>query len=169
VRVVCCVGPAAETVRSPAAKRRDARKRALLFDPLPERVEPCLALLAEGARWRRLGYEVKSDGYRLTGIRPGSRDHARRSRLDHPLSDNCPRCARAASRQCHPYGEAVVLDERGASAFGALQKALGGRGGKRSAAGHCSTPLTCSTSMAVICVLSSWRALHDADGPDRQA
>jgi bifunctional non-homologous end joining protein LigD len=135
VRVVCCVGPAAETVRSPAAKRRDARKRALLFDPLPERVEPCLALLAEGARWRRLGYEVKSDGYRLTGIRPGSRDHARRSRLDHPLSDNCPRCARAASRQCHPYGEAVVLDERGAPDSGALQKALGSRGGKRSAAG----------------------------------
>ena len=30
-------------------------------------------------------------------------------------------------------GEAVVLDERGASDFGALQKALGGRGGKRSA------------------------------------
>ncbi len=28
-------------------------------------------------------------------------------------------------------GEAVVLDERGASDFGALQKALGGRGGKR--------------------------------------
>lgn len=32
-------------------------------------------------------------------------------------------------------GEAVVLDERGASDFGALQRALGGRGGKKSAAG----------------------------------
>ena len=31
-------------------------------------------------------------------------------------------------------GEAVVLDERGASDFSALQKDLGGRGGKRSAA-----------------------------------
>ncbi|MGO4405688.1 non-homologous end-joining DNA ligase [Bosea sp. RAF48] len=31
-------------------------------------------------------------------------------------------------------GEAVVLDKRGASDFGALQKALGGRGGKRFAA-----------------------------------
>ncbi|GAU86692.1 ATP-dependent DNA ligase [Bosea sp. BIWAKO-01] len=32
-------------------------------------------------------------------------------------------------------GEAVVLNKRGASDFGALQQALGGRGGKRSAAG----------------------------------
>jgi len=32
-------------------------------------------------------------------------------------------------------GEAVVLDERGASDFGALQRALGGRGGKQPAAG----------------------------------
>ena len=31
-------------------------------------------------------------------------------------------------------GEVVVLDKRGASDFGALQKALGGRGGKRAAA-----------------------------------
>lgn len=30
-------------------------------------------------------------------------------------------------------GEAVVLDEKGASDFGALQRALGGRGGKQSA------------------------------------
>lgn len=39
-------GPSAEIARSPVPKRRDARQRALALDPMPDRVEPCLALLA---------------------------------------------------------------------------------------------------------------------------
>jgi bifunctional non-homologous end joining protein LigD len=59
-------GPVAEIARSPVPKRRDARQRTLDLDPMPDRVEPCLALLSAkpptGPDW---AFEVKWDGYRL--------------------------------------------------------------------------------------------------------
>lgn len=65
-RRVLRAGPGAETVRGPVSKARDARQRKLNFDPMPERVEPCLDLLASkpptGNDW---SFEVKWDGYRL--------------------------------------------------------------------------------------------------------
>jgi bifunctional non-homologous end joining protein LigD len=44
----------------------DPRQAHLLFDPMPSRIEPCLALLSNsvptGPEWQ---YEIKWDGYRL--------------------------------------------------------------------------------------------------------
>jgi bifunctional non-homologous end joining protein LigD len=105
---------------------------------MPERVEPCLALLAakppSGDDW---AFEVKWDGYRLAV-------HVERDRVriitrgGHDWTTRFPTIAHDAHELAvHSAildGEAVVLDERGASDFGALQKALGGRGGKQSAA-----------------------------------
>ncbi|MGO4175972.1 hypothetical protein AB4Z16_27815 [Bosea sp. TAF32] len=76
---------------------------------MPERVEPCLALLSRKIpRSDDWSYEVKWDGYRLAV------KDAQALGLDSAIFD----------------GEAVVLDNRGAADFSALQKALGGRGGK---------------------------------------
>lgn len=115
----------------------DPRQARLPFDPMPLRIEPCLALLSQkvpkGPEWR---YEIKWDGYRLaihvelSGVRFLTRG-------GHNWTDRFPHIA-AAAREFSPRtlildGEAVVLDEQGRSDFGALQRALGGRGGKRSA------------------------------------
>ncbi|UVC09840.1 non-homologous end-joining DNA ligase [Rhizobium sp. TH2] len=115
----------------------DPRQGRIPFDLMPERIEPCLALLAQkapaGDQWQ---YEIKWDGYRLAihvelnGIRIITRG-------GHTWTDRFPHIA-AAARSFSPRtlildGEAVVLDEQGRSDFSALQKALGGRGGKRSA------------------------------------
>jgi bifunctional non-homologous end joining protein LigD len=133
-------GPLAETLKSPLAKRRDARQRTLDLDPMPERVEPCLALLASkppvGDNW---AYEVKWDGYRLAvHVEPGRRVRIL-TRGGHDWTLRFPTIAhdiRELGVDSAIFdGEAVVIDERGASDFGALQQALGGRGGKRSAAG----------------------------------
>lgn len=117
--------------------RPDPRQARLLFDPMPNRIEPALALLSDrvpvGPEWT---YEVKWDGYRLAlhvelnGIRIITRGgHDWTSRFSGIAS---------AARDFRPRtmildGEAVVLDNEGRSDFSALQKALGGRGGKRTA------------------------------------
>jgi bifunctional non-homologous end joining protein LigD len=132
-------GPVAETVKSSPLPRRGraARQAALLFDPMPERVEPCFALLAQkppvGENW---AFEVKWDGYRLAL-------HIERGKVriitrgGHDWTSRFPTIAHDALElgldSAILDGEAVVLDERGASDFSALQKALSGRGGKRSA------------------------------------
>lgn len=135
-RRVLRVGPEVDAVRSPVNKARDARQRKLLFDPMPERVEPCLALLAAkpptSDDW---AYEVKWDGYRLAvHIEPGGRVRVI-TRGGHDWTTRFPTIAHDVRElgidSAILDGEAVVLDERGASDFGALQKALGGRGGKR--------------------------------------
>lgn len=115
----------------------DTRQARLPFDPMPTRIEPCLARLANkvptGEEWQ---YEIKFDGYRLAihvelnGIRIITRG-------GHNWTDRFAGIA-AAAREFSPRtlildGEAVVLDEQGRSSFSALQKALGGRGGKRNA------------------------------------
>jgi bifunctional non-homologous end joining protein LigD len=113
----------------------DPRQGRIPFDPMPERIDPCLALLAAkvptGEQWQ---YEIKWDGYRLAvhvelnGVRIITRG-------GHNWTGNFPSIA-AAAREFSPRtmildGEAVVLDEQGRSDFGALQKAVG-RNGSRS-------------------------------------
>ncbi|MBB3980226.1 ATP-dependent DNA ligase [Rhizobium azooxidifex] len=55
-----------ETLQSRPVRKRDPEQPSLPFDPMPQRVEPCLALLRptppEGPEWL---YEIKWDGHRL--------------------------------------------------------------------------------------------------------
>ena len=128
-------GPAAETVSSPiGVSRVSKRQRGLQLDPMPDRVEPCLALLQskapESDEW---AFEVKWDGYRLAvHVEPGKVRILTRG--GHDWTHRFPTIAHDARElgldTAILDGEAVVLDSRGASDFGALQKALGGRGGK---------------------------------------
>jgi bifunctional non-homologous end joining protein LigD len=114
----------------------DPRQGRIPFDPMPERIEPCLALLAQkvptGEQWQ---YEIKWDGYRLAihvelnGVRIITRGA-------HNWTGNFPSIA-AAARAFSPRtmildGEAVVLDDQGRSDFSALQKAVGRNGSRNS-------------------------------------
>ncbi|ARQ58969.1 ATP-dependent DNA ligase protein [Rhizobium sp. Kim5] len=119
-------------------RARDPAQPALPFDPMPDRIEPCLALLKtaapSGPDWI---FEIKWDGYRLAV----HRDHGKVriiTRGGHDWTHRFPTIL--ATAKALPVGtaildgEAVVLDEMGRSDFNALQQALGGRSGKRSAA-----------------------------------
>jgi bifunctional non-homologous end joining protein LigD len=124
-----------QVAKSQLRRRRDPAQPGLPFDPMPDRVEPCLALLKStaptGPDWI---YEVKWDGYRLAihiepkGVRIITRG-------GHDWTHRFPTIAAATKnlgvRTAILDGEAVVLDEQGRSDFGALQRSLGGRGGKR--------------------------------------
>ncbi|MGO8093251.1 non-homologous end-joining DNA ligase [Rhizobium leguminosarum] len=121
-------------VRGRPRRRRDPAQPNLLLDPMPDRIEPCLALLKarppKGDDWV---YEIKWDGYRLsvhiepTGIRILTRG-------GHDWTHRFPAIKQAAMwlpvGTAILDGEAVVLDEQGRSDFGLLQQSLGGRGGK---------------------------------------
>ncbi|MBY3359236.1 ATP-dependent DNA ligase [Rhizobium laguerreae] len=123
-------------VRSRPRKPRDPAQPNLPLDPMPDRIEPCLALLKarppKGGDWV---YEIKWDGYRLsvhiepTGIRILTRG-------GHDWTNRFPAIKQAAMwlpvGTAILDGEAVVLDEQGRSDFGLLQRSLGGRGGKKS-------------------------------------
>ncbi|MBY3382220.1 non-homologous end-joining DNA ligase [Rhizobium laguerreae] len=123
-------------VRSRPRKPRNPAQPNLPLDPMPDRIEPCLALLKarppKGDDWV---YEVKWDGYRLSvhvepkGIRILTRG-------GHDWTDRFPAIKQAALwlpvGTAILDGEAVVLDEHGRSDFGLLQQSLGGRGGKKS-------------------------------------
>ncbi|MGO8036179.1 non-homologous end-joining DNA ligase [Rhizobium leguminosarum] len=123
-------------VRSRPRKPRNPAQPNLLLDPMPDRIDPCLALLKpkppKGPQW---AFEVKWDGYRLsvhvepTGIRILTRG-------GHDWTDRFPVIKLAAMwlpvGSAILDGEAVVLDEKGRSDFGLLQQSLGGRGGKKS-------------------------------------
>jgi bifunctional non-homologous end joining protein LigD len=119
-------------LKSRPIRKRDRDQPNLSFDPMPERVQPCLALLKSkpprGDEWT---YEIKWDGYRLAiHIEPG------RIRLitrgGHDWTQRFPAIAEAA-RALGPVtmildGEAVVLDDAGRSDFGLLQRSLGAKG-----------------------------------------
>ncbi|QPB18975.1 non-homologous end-joining DNA ligase [Rhizobium sp. 007] len=122
-------------VRSRPRKPRDPAQPNLPLDPMPDRIEPCLALLKpkppRGEQWV---YEIKWDGYRLAvHIEP------QRVRIitrgGHDWTHRFPAIERAAKQlgvaTAIIDGEAIVVDERGRSDFGLLQQSLGGRGGKR--------------------------------------
>ncbi|ULJ74405.1 ATP-dependent DNA ligase [Rhizobium gallicum] len=122
-------------VRSRPRKPRDPAQPNLPLDPMPERIEPCLALLKprppKGPEW---AFEIKWDGYRLAAhIEPkGVRIITRGG---HDWTDRFPAIAKAAKKldvaTAILDGEAVVLDDQGRSDFGLLQQSLGGRGGTR--------------------------------------
>ncbi|MBB3453869.1 bifunctional non-homologous end joining protein LigD [Rhizobium sp. BK313] len=117
-------------------RRPDKSQPQLALDPMPARIEPCLAKLVPkppvGPQW---AFEVKWDGYRLavhvepSGVRVITRG-------GHDWTHRFPTIARAAKVLGTTMildGEAVVLDDQGRPDFGALQNSLGGRGGKRPA------------------------------------
>lgn len=129
------LGHAETPLRSKPRPRSDPAQSALLLDPMPARIEPCLALLKarppKGPQWT---YEVKWDGYRLAvhiepfGVRILTRG-------GHDWTERFPAILAEAGRlpvsTAILDGEAVVLDAQGCSDFGMLQQSLGGRGGKR--------------------------------------
>ncbi|TCU29313.1 bifunctional non-homologous end joining protein LigD [Rhizobium azibense] len=123
------------TLQSRPIRKRDPEQPNLPFDPMPQRVEPCLALLKTtvplGPDWL---YEVKWDGYRLA-IHIEQESVSIVTRGGHDWTLRFPSIAAAAKRlgvtTAILDGEAVVLDAEGRSDFGALQRSLGGRGGKR--------------------------------------
>ncbi|MBY5363531.1 ATP-dependent DNA ligase [Rhizobium leguminosarum] len=122
-------------LRSRPRRLRDPAQPNLPLDPMPDRIDPCLALLRpkppKGPQW---AFEVKWDGYRLaihiepSGVRILTRG-------GHDWTERFPAIAAEARRlpvaTAILDGEAVVFDERGRSDFGRLQQSLGGRGGKR--------------------------------------
>ena len=104
---------------------------------MPARIEPCLAKLVPkppaGPDWI---FEIKWDGYRLAvHLENGAVRIITRG--GHDWTSKFPSIADEARKlpvgTAILDGEAVVLDEVGRSDFSALQQALGGRGGKRSA------------------------------------
>ncbi|KPH04623.1 ATP-dependent DNA ligase (plasmid) [Rhizobium acidisoli] len=129
------LGDVDASIRSRARRRRDPTQPQLPLDPMPARIDPCLALLKprppKGPQW---AFEVKWDGYRLavhiapSGVRILTRG-------GHDWTDRFPAVAAEAKRLSVSTaildGEAVVLDHHGRSDFGMLQQSLGGRGGKR--------------------------------------
>ena len=119
-------------IQSRPVKRRNPEQPHLPFDPMPDRVEPCLAELRKkpptGRDW---SWEVKWDGYRLAvHIEPV------RVRLitrgGHDWTHRFPAIAQAAEALGPTTmildGEAVVLDEEGRSDFNLLQRSLGASG-----------------------------------------
>jgi bifunctional non-homologous end joining protein LigD len=102
---------------------------------MPDRIEPFLALLKapppRGPDWL---FEVKWDGYRVAvHMRPNYVRIITRGR--HDWTDRFPAITAAARNlgvgTAILEGEVVVLDGQGRSDFGALQRSLGGRGGKK--------------------------------------
>ncbi|MDW9726469.1 ATP-dependent DNA ligase [Sinorhizobium meliloti] len=98
-------------------------------DAMPARVDPCLATLVDkppkGPDW---AFEVKWDGYRVAvHIEPGRVKILTRGGYD--WTERFPTIAddarRLAVKTAILDGEAVVLDDRGRSDFGMLQRALG--------------------------------------------
>lgn len=122
-------------VRGQPRRRRDPDQPNLPLDPMPARIEPCLALLKakppKGDDWV---FEIKWDGYRLavhiepTGVRILTRG-------GHDWTHRFPAIEQAAKQLPVATtildGEAVVLDNQGRPDFGLLQQSLGGRGGKK--------------------------------------
>ncbi|MBY3257044.1 ATP-dependent DNA ligase [Rhizobium laguerreae] len=122
-------------VRSRPRKPRNPEQPNLPLDPMPDRIDPCLALLKpkppKGPQW---AFEVKWDGYRLAvHIEPGGVRILTRG--GHDWTERFPAIVAEARRlpvaTAILDGEAVVFDERGRSDFGRLQQSLGGRGGQR--------------------------------------
>lgn len=122
-------------VRSRPRKPRNPAQPNLPLDPMPDRIDPCLALLKlkppKGPQWT---FEVKWDGYRLAvhiepkGVRILTRG-------GHDWTERFPAIKQAAAwlpvGTAILDGEAVVLDDQGRSDFGMLQQSLGGRGGRK--------------------------------------
>lgn len=131
------LGDAEKPVRSRPRKPRDPAQPRLLLDPMPARVEPCLALLkAKPPRGPDWSYEIKWDGYRgaihiePSGIRVLTRN-------GHDWTKRFPKIEHGAQRlgvaSAILDGEIVCFDDQGRSDFNLLQKSLGGLRGKLAA------------------------------------
>lgn len=124
--------------KSKPRKQRDPLQPHLPFDKMPERIEPALALLKteapHGDQWI---FELKLDGYRLA-IHIEPKGVRILTRGGHDWTERFPAIAEAATKLVVGTaildGEAVVLDANGRSDFSALQRSLGGRGGKLASA-----------------------------------
>nr|AOO91868.1 putative ATP-dependent DNA ligase [Rhizobium leguminosarum bv. trifolii] len=148
-------------IRSRPRGKRNPAQPQLLFDPMPERVEPALAQLKsrppKGSEW---SWELKLDGYRLAvHIKPqGIRILTRGG---HDWTHRFPAIEQAA-RALGPAtmiidGEAVVLDEEGRPDFGLLQQSLGASG-KQAGSRASNAVLTLSILFiwtATICAVSN--------------
>lgn len=121
-------------LRSRARKPRDPSQPNLPLDPMPTRIDPCLALLKpkppKGPQW---AFEVKWDGYRIAvHIEPKGVRILTRGGHDwtHRFPAIAAEAAQLGAATAIIDGEAVVLDPQGRSDFSQLQQSLGGRGGK---------------------------------------
>ncbi|NEI24118.1 ATP-dependent DNA ligase [Rhizobium leguminosarum] len=121
--------------RSRPRKPRDPAQPRLLLDPMPGRVEPCLALLKskppKGPDW---SYEIKWDGWRgAIHIEPSGVVRVL-TKNGHDWSKRFPAVVEGAKQlgvaSAILDGEIVVFDEMGRSDFGLLQAALGGPRGR---------------------------------------
>lgn len=129
-----------DALKSGAVVARKDPSQPGLFDPpnsMPELVPPCLPTLVSkpppGEGW---SHELKWDGYRIVGhVDFGQVRLMTRNAKDWTTS--FPSIAKALASlpvdSAIVDGEAVVLDEGGISHFNMLQKALGGRHGRRPA------------------------------------
>ncbi|MBW9117725.1 non-homologous end-joining DNA ligase [Rhizobium cauense] len=121
-------------IRSRARKPRDPSQPKLPLDPMPARIEPCLALLKPcppiGPEWT---YEIKWDGYRIA-VHLNNGQVRILTRGGHDWTHRFPAIQADARRlgvgSAILDGEAIVLDDEGRPDFGMLQQSLGGRGGK---------------------------------------
>lgn len=122
-------------IRTRPRKPRNPAQPDLPFDPMPSKVEPCLATLKQkvpvGPEWI---YEIKWDGYRLhihidpKGVRIITRG-------GHDWTSRFPTIVEGARElkvtTAILDGEAVMFRPDGRADFGLLQRSLGGRGGSR--------------------------------------
>ncbi|MBY3231837.1 non-homologous end-joining DNA ligase [Rhizobium laguerreae] len=125
------------SLKSGRFRRPDFKKPQLQLDPMPARVEPCLAELTsrppKGDDWR---YEIKWDGYRAH-IHREAKGVRILTKNGHDWTHKFPAIAEAAlALSPTTYimdGEIVMLDEQGRSDFNLLVRSLGGRSGNRAA------------------------------------
>jgi bifunctional non-homologous end joining protein LigD len=111
-------------VRTRARKARTRHSRAFRFDPMPDRVEPCLALLQSkrpvGPEWT---YETKWDGYRMAVHVDPQRIHVI-TRGGHDWTHRFLTIVEAAKQlgvaTAILDGDAVLLDEQGREGSGQL-------------------------------------------------
>jgi bifunctional non-homologous end joining protein LigD len=117
---------------------RDPDQPTLPFDPFPDLVEPCLAVLKQkvplGPEWL---LEIKFDGYRVSAYKQGQKVRIRTKNghdWTHKFPDIADTVAGLPVETIVIDGEAVVLDAVGRTDFNALQKALGPGNSKAPAA-----------------------------------
>jgi len=119
-------------IRSRPRNKRNPAQPQLLFNPIPNRVEPALAQLKshppKGDKW---SWELKWDGYRLA-VHIEPQDIRILTRGGHDWTHRFPAIVEAA-RALGPAtmiidGEAVILDAEGRPDFGLLQQSLGASG-----------------------------------------
>ncbi|XOK15606.1 non-homologous end-joining DNA ligase (plasmid) [Agrobacterium tumefaciens] len=118
-------------IQSRRVRRRNPAQPALPFDPMPDRVEPALALLKQRPPATGYNWEVKWDGYRIhVHVEAGRIRVLTRGGYD--WSHRFPSIVDAA-RELGPAsmildGEACLFDEQGHSNFNLLQSSLGAVG-----------------------------------------